>query len=409
MSNLPALKIKPQDAIERIREKFPDEAAALEAVVKNNVVALGTDEAFALRDNEGVIRAFKMICQLSIANGGLVRLPIGGGTDIVSAQGYEIWAEKAAASVIFPTEVLVYGKAMENPAPLFDPDKNWTGWAVRAAAFRFSGMGLPQVSDRTVIFDINNRKNIEFLGKAKKFPQAFRVLAKGAKPPADDGSWIEYEFDKSSSLWVNASHNEALDWYSDISQLVKNSLQLAQTHAARNALKHLSGLQKAPDKTGVWNIPVIAWRPDGGGIVKWDPTTYKNLQAKVSNLISGDRSEFKQIEITSGVDHLEEEDYEAVTAGEVDETSTRAPEEQSAGTAEASRPAKKDSGKKKQLSEADQQVINNLKVAIDAFPEDFKAACVGLQIKQLSAHEYDPKTAAAIMREINHIIDTRNQ
>jgi hypothetical protein len=395
--NLPAVPMKPADAVKRIEKDFPEEAKLLWAVVKNNILALGTDEVFALRDKDGEIRAFKQICSLSLVNGGLVTLPIAGGVIIVSAQGYEMWAEKAAASVIFPVEVMVYGKPMANPAALHDTNGDWTGWAIRAAAFRLSSMGLPIVSDRTVIFDINNRRNIEFLAKAKKYQQAFRILAKDAHPPEDNGSWIEYEFDKASSLWVNASHNEALDWYSDISQMIKNSLQLAQTHAARNALKHLSGLQKAPDKTGVWDIPVIAWRPVSGSIIKWDPTTYKNLQTKISAMISGDRSEFKQIELASGVDMIGAEDVAAVNAGEVDETTTAAGTE---GERKEEAPEKK-----KARPKEEQKVINQLRAMIKSMPEEFGKACFQLELKELDADQYEVETAKKIMEKVTDLME----
>ncbi|MCE5212639.1 MAG: hypothetical protein LLG40_13940 [Deltaproteobacteria bacterium] len=432
MSNLPA--VLPKKAIENIREKFPAEAAALEAVVNSNIIALGLDEAFALRDKDGDIRAFKQNCRLSVNNGGLVSLPVGGGTFIVSAQGFEIWAEKAAASVIFPTEVIVYGKKMENPAQLTDKDGNWTGWAVRAAAFRFSSMGIPQVSDRTVIFDIDTWKNIDFLAKAKKFKQAFRIKAKGSTPPEEKGEWIEYPFDRYSSLWVNASHEEAIDWYAEISQRIKNSLQLAQTHAARNALKHLSGLQKAPDKSGVWDIPVIAWRPVSGGIVKWDPTTYKNLQNKVSGLISGDRSEFKEVEIDAGTDNLEHEDHLAIAASEVDETTQQETEviseEEKAAAIDVGKtevqeekvkpdpeqPKKEKAVSKKEKSaenrtsaatgpvvSADQQkVLKNLSVMKGTFPNEYAQACVNAGIGE---RDITVEDAPAIIKEMNKILE----
>jgi hypothetical protein len=401
-TKLPAVQLKPLDAVKRIEKDYPQEAKLLLAVVENNILALGTDEVFALRDKEGEVRAFKQICQLSLVNGGLVNLPIAGGVIIVSAQGYEMWAEKAAASVIFPVEVMVYGKPMANPAALHDANGDWTGWAIRAAAFRLSAMGLPIVSDRTVIFDINNRRNIEFLAKAKKYQQAFKILAKKANPPEENGSWIEYEFDKASSLWVNASHNEALDWYADISQMIKNSLQLAQTHAARNALKHLSGLQKAPDKTGVWNIPVIAWRPTSGNIIKWDPTTYKNLQTKISAMVSGDRSEFKQIELTSGVDTLDETDIAAVNAGEVDETAHAAGAE---GEHKEEGAAQEPKEKKKARPKEDQKVIQQLRAVIKSMPDEFAKACFALELKELEADQYEVDTAKKIMEKVTELME----
>ena len=440
MANLPA--ILPKKAIENIKEKFPAEAAALEAVVNSNIVALGLDEAFALRDKDGDIRAFKQNCRLSVQNGGLVKLPVGGGVHIISAEGYEMLAEKAAASVIFPTEVIVYGKKLENPAPLTDKDGNWTGWAVRAAAFRFSSMGIPQVSDRTVIFDIDTWKNIDFLAKAKKFKQAFRIKAVGSSAPTEAGEWISYPFDRFTTLWVNSAHEEAIDWYSEISQRIKNSLQLAQTHAARNAMKHLLGLQKAPDQSGVWDIPVIAWRPISGNIIKWDPTTYKNLQNKVSGLISGDRSDFKEVEMDSGTDNLGVEDHLAIAAGEVDETTTATTppeiisEEEKTGAIEVGQdqqqtekvpeqplaeekkvrktpaPNKEKTAAKTDnrvsqvagpvLSVDQQKVVKNLGVMKGTFPAEYAQACLNAGIGD---REVTIEDAPAIIKEMNRILE----
>jgi hypothetical protein len=310
-----------------------------------------------------------------------------------------MWGESAGASVIFPTEVMVFGKPQPNPAPLKDPvTGDWMGWVVRAAAFRYSAMGIPMVSDRTVIFDIVNHKHIDFLAKAKKTPQAFKVRAKGAAAPADDGSWIEYPFDSASSLWVNASHGEALDWYSEISQMIKNSLQLAQTHAARNAMKHLSGIQKSPGKKPVWDVQVIAWRPTSGGLIKWDPTTYKDLQKKVSGLIDGDRSEFKQVELKTGVDYIGEEDRLAVAAGEVDET-TQGQEEV------IDLPGQGEDGGKSTGQEQtdDDKVLKNLAVTKKNFPQEYAAACQGLGIEPDAG--VDVAIAVTIIKTVSRMID----
>lgn len=401
-ANLPTKVLTPQAAISNISKQFPEEAKALESVVRQSIIALGVDECFALRDKDGDIKAFKSVAHLSIANGGLVKLPVGGGVNMISAQGYEMWAEKAAAQIIHPAEVNVYGETVaQNPAPLKNKDGEWCGWAVRSVAVRFTPMGIPQVADRTVIFDVENRKNIDFLAKAKKFKQAFRIMAKGGNAPDETGSWIEYPFDKQSSLWVNASHEEALDWYSEISQMMKNSLQLAITHADRNALKHLSGLQKVPGNATEWNIPVIAWRATSG-IIKWDGTAYKNLQNKVSALTSGDRSEFKEIELTSGTDEIGDEDIQIVNAGEIDETTV------SADSAEQQLPNTADSGgqsgdskKKVEFTAEEKKVMNNLKTMKNQFPSEFAECCSSLGI---DPDNYTPVDSKKIIQGMNVLL-----
>ena len=173
-SNLPM--ITPKKAIENISKQFPEEAKVLEAVTQNNILVLGEDQAFALRDKDGDIRCFAQKLTLSEKDGTLVQ-PVPGGPFVVSAQGYEWWANASGACVIFPSEVLVDGQWKMNP--YVDRDKtNRRILAIyaRAIAFRFSDKGIPQVSDWTTIFDTPSYRMVDLLGKAKKFPQAFRLL-----------------------------------------------------------------------------------------------------------------------------------------------------------------------------------------------------------------------------------------
>jgi len=393
----PAVLMTPEMAISRIKDQFPGEAALLASVVKNSILALGEDQAFALRDKDGEIRAIKTVLRLSTQNGGLVKLPFGGPNDniIISAEGYEMWREKAGAQVIYPETVLVDGQYVKNPAQLKDKDGDFAGWIISAVAFRLSPFGIPQVCERTFICDINNLMSIEFLAKAKKYKQAFRILSKGGDGPQEEGTWIEYPFDKRSSLFVNSSHSEGLDWYADIAQMVKHSLQKALTQTERNALKHLSGLQKAP--ANVWDIPVICYRSSNGSIIKWDPTTYVSLKQKVAGLIHGDRSEFAQIELTRGTDVIGEED-ELATSDVTEEDKINAIDAN--GGDIPSGPGKDEPG----LSDESRKLLANLAVTKKEFPDEYTAACqvVGAD----PGADHDAHTANKIMVAVNSIIDS---
>ena len=121
------------------------------------------------------------------------------------------------------------------------------------------------------------------------------------------------------NLWINTSHDEVITWLSQILNREKKAMDFAQTFAKRNALKHLSGIQKAPSNQ--WRFPVLAWRPTGNNIVKWDASQYANLQNRVSEMTeSGGVDEFnKKIEIQKGAERTsEEEGFEALEA-EVDQ------------------------------------------------------------------------------------------
>jgi len=293
-----------QAALETIQD--PEAKSLLSMVVAQNIAVLGEDEAFLMRDKNGEIRAFKQRCSLSLRDGTLVQ-PTPGGPHVISAQGYEKWAEAAGACVIFPKEVLVGQDWMPNPFAERDPNnRRILAVHARAVAFRFTSKGLPSVSDWTTIFDTPSYRLIDLLAKAKKFPQAFRLLPAELKPE-DPGTWASYPFDESTNLFVNTSHDEALTWFSQILNREKKSMDFAQTFAKRNALKHLSGLQKVPGNGAEWNISVLCWRPTAGNIIKWDASEYVNLQKRVGSLIDGNGSEFEQIEYQAGKEAVSDE------------------------------------------------------------------------------------------------------
>ena len=285
---------------------------------QKNVVAIGTDEAFALIDKDGQIKAFKTMLTLSIKDGTLVEIGKSFGNYkapvAISAQGFETWAEKTGASVIFPKDVLVGDSLKPNPYMERDPKNNRVlAVHARAVAFKYSPMGLPQVCDWSTIFDVPSYRMIDLLAKAKKKPQAFKLLPNEMTPAADNNeTWAKYPFDEATSLRLNTSHNEVLDWFKSIINREKKAMDFAQTFARRNALKHLSGLQKPPEGLHQWSFPVLSWRPTGNNIVKWDASQYEQLQGRVSSMIEGDHNEFdagktKQLEVKKGVETISHE------------------------------------------------------------------------------------------------------
>lgn len=284
-----------------ILQKHPDlqnnEAfEVIKGAISNNVVALGEHEAFALRDSEGEIRCFKQRLTLSLKDKTLVQIP--GGDIGISAQGYEQWAEGAGANCIFPDNVLVGNKWQPNPYAIEGDNGRIKRIYARAVSFKFSSKGIPQVCDWTTTFDTPSYRMIDLIAKAKRFPQAFKLLPKDMGKPNDEGTWGSYVFDETMVLWVNSAHEEALQWYGQIINREKKAMDFAQTFARRNSLKHLSGLQKAPGP--VWTMTVLCWRPTSGNIVKWDATQYANLRTRVGGLIHSQGKDFKAIEMQTG-------------------------------------------------------------------------------------------------------------
>lgn len=399
MKNTPAVTI--DNAMVTLEEmKTPESKTILDyiqAIKTKNIAVLGVDEAFTLTDGEGQIKAFKSALQLSESAGTLIQ-PVYNGPFVVSAQGYEVWAEKTGTSVIFPKEVLVGTEWMPNPYAERDP-KNRRILAVhaRAVAFKFSSMGIPQVSDWTTIFDTPSYRMIDLLAKAKKKPQAFKLLPADVQPDVTNNeTWASYPFDESTKLWVNTSHEEVIGWYSTILNREKKAMDFAQTFAKRNALKHLSGLQKAPGNQ--WVISVLAWRPTGNNVVKWDATQYSQLQDRVAGIIEGDSSGFgdnkiKQLEIKKGLERAsEDENFQALE----DATDPEDQPEIASGT------------EKKSIAPARKELSKEVMQAVTLsgqFPDEFKEACVSLKIENVLPEDLEDKQAIAVCKKIGLILD----
>lgn len=404
MSN--QLQVIPQNAIALLEQQdTPEAKAVLEYVIaikQKNIAILGDDEAFILQGSNGKIKAFKRALMLSEQNGGLVKPGYGDMPYIVSAQGYEMWQDAAGASVIFPKEVLVGNEWKPNPYAERDP-KNRRILAVhaRAIAFRYSSMGIPQVSDWTTIFDTPSYRMIDLLAKAKKFPQCFKVLPKDMKPVVEKGkeiseTWADYPFDESMNLWINTSHNEVITWLSQILNREKKAMDFAQTFAKRNALKHLSGIQKAPGN--IWRIAVTSWRAEGNNIVKWDTAQYYQLQDRVVGLIEGGTDEFdNKVEIQQGYERTSEDEETVALEAEVDPEDSPTDQEKS----DNQTPTESE----KELSKAVKQAVYTAKT----FPDEFKQACSELGYTTSSpVEQWDDKSAIEVVNKVSELVDAQN-
>jgi len=388
--NLPALTTDPHisGAISRMMEAAPDDMQLIARWVgdikSQQTVALGIDEAFALRDEQGEIQAYKQGLYLSKEMGTLIQ-PAFNSPFVISAQGYEVWADVAGASCIFPKEVLVNGEWKQNPFVERDPEsKRLIAVHARATAFKHSAKGIPQVSDWTTIYDAPAYRLIDLLAKAKKCPQAFKLLPIEMAKPEDKGTWAKYPFDEATCLWVNTAHDDALTWFSQILNREKKAIDFAQTFAKRNSLKHLSGLQKAPGPE--WSIPVVCWRPMNGSIIKWDSSQYSALQDRVVNMIEGDTGSFAAgaIELKTGKERTTEDaNFSAMEAATDPEDQADvidiAPQKSEPATEEPPAPVKPE--KEKVVAQVaptrtpeEEKVFANLRAAADFFEKEYAAA-----------------------------------
>ena len=329
------LQIQAEASLNAVIASMPTDGKVLSQYLAGlhhkHIVSLGENEAFALRTKVGKICSFKQKLVLSVDNGGLVQ-PVPGGPFVISAQGYEKWSEAAGANVMFPKTVIVDGVPQTNPHVVRDESNGRTkGIYARAVAFRYSDKGLPMVRDWTTFYDVPGYRMIDLIAKAAKCPQAFALHPTDDGKPTGPGKWGGYAFDEVMTLWVDGSHKEALDWYKTIINREKKAMDFAQTFACRNACKHLSGLQRAPSNR--WELTVICWRPESGGLMQWDGAAYDNMLGQIESLGSGQgqialSSGEKPItvEYTRGVDSMDAEP-DLIGAEDEDSAPDQAPAE----------------------------------------------------------------------------------
>ncbi len=393
------------------KQDTPEAKAILDYVMmieKKNIAVLGTDEAFLLQDSGGQIKAFKKALTLSTQAGTLIQ-PVYKGDLVVSAQGYEVMNEATGTSVIFPKEVLVGGEWRPNPyAERDETNRRILAVHARAVAFKYSSMGIPQISDWTTIFDTPSYRMIDLLAKAKKFPQAFRVLPKDLKPEVNEKvveTWANYPFDESLNLWINTSHDEVITWLSQILNREKKAMDFAQTFAKRNASKHLHGIQKAPCDN--WRFSVLAWRPTGNNIVKWDAAQYADLQDRVAGMIEGGGGdEFQQkIEMQKGTEKAsEEENSEAL------EAETNPEDNQESGDQSATQETKQPEADKP--TEAVKEPSKDVKQAdyiAKTFPAEFSEAVKELGVNiMLPINEWSNETVVNVCQKVADLVDQQN-
>jgi hypothetical protein len=287
--------------------------------------------------------------------------------------------------------VLVDGVQQQNPHIVRDKaTQRIIAIYCRSIAFEYSDKGIPKVSDRTSIFDVPSYRLIDLLGKAKKVPQAFRLLPKSAKID-EPGTWAKYPFDDQTDLHVNTSHPEALSFFAQIINREKKALDIAQTFSQRNALKHLTGIQNAPGNAKEWTVPVVCWRPTGDNVMMWSQASYANAQKQIEAMASG----AEEAEIVQGTDYVHEENPDVIEQDIVDIEDRTADDE----PAQTQPPAQMQEMLRQEPADPIWRKLDSMKQS--AVSEYYHKA---LKFMKISEPE-TPKQAAAIIAAANEIMD----
>lgn len=328
---------------------------------------LNVNQVAVIRTKDGKIAMFKSSVSLSTADGTLVNVPgmgkkiDGGGwqpTYLVSAMGYAAMASRSGLVVLNAPTVVVDGQVQQNPHIVRDSGGRVMQVYCRSICFGYTAMGQPAASDRTAVFDLGLYRLVDLVGKAKKVPQAFRIL------PADHDRpgplWARYGIDEATTLWVDTSAQEYIEWQGQMLNRAKKAAEFAQSFAQRNAIKHHPNIRVHTSATPSTAAQVLCWRPVEG-TMRWDMSKYELLIGQAAEITGG-----RDVQVTQGSDNLHEdvEMIKAESGAAPDEDDQ--PEDQGQGS---DAPASAGNGAGVDPVVRDVEIMRNIEAMIQTLPK----------------------------------------
>lgn len=427
-NNLPAIADRQADvkkALTAIGENHPKELEViknfLNLVAMQDIRVLGQNELFVIRSADGKAVSVKRKVRLSITDGTLIKL--GSKPDspvIMTAVAFERLSEAANIVVINPPEVMVDGKSVNNPHLEYDANGLATRVHSRSVAMGYTATGIPAISDRTCIFDIDLYRMVDLLAKAKYNQTAFKLLPVGMKPEGK-GTWAEYKFDGSTALWVDTSHKDAITWYAQNVNRQKKAIEFAQTFSSRNAVKHhpAIAMQRVPDGTATYDAEVFGWLQVEGHF-KWNMAAYAEMADKAGEIADGNVIE-ENIQVIEGKDDIgihNDGENDITTAMDiediVEEEENQASDEQPPGptpqTQKQTEPAPESEPVKEQDSQPaahDSNARKKLNAAIQSVGDDYyqqARANIGIP-ETIKTLFLDDQQCETIVTEMNSVLD----
>lgn len=300
----------------------------------SNVVDLMT---IAIRSKDGVIRLFKSKVRLSAAAKTLVA-PQGMAkkvgdrwvpTYLITAPGFVEMAGAAGITTVNASTVIVDGVAQPNPYMVRDSRGGAKMVYCRALAFGYTKLGVPVVSDRTVVFDLPMYRLVDLLGKAKTHPEAFKILP--ARAPSPGESWADYPVDDSTTLWADTSALEFIQWMAQMVNRARKAMEIAQTFAQRNAIKsHPNIPYSSFDGQSDVTVEIACWRPTEG-VMRWDMSQFTSAVKQIEAMSTGGTGvDGGPVQVVRGTDELSQDPtlISAEAAVAADESDPVVPEEE---------------------------------------------------------------------------------
>jgi hypothetical protein len=367
------------------------------------------------RDKGGEIRSVTRSVKLSVDDGTLVRLPMGGtdGTLIPSARGFTEMA--ASCGVVLKPNPSVFVDGREYPSPHVDRDgKIWA----RAVAVGRTALGTLFATNKVVIYDADLYNIQDLLAKAKQAQNAafFRILPfQGAKDnqllgSPEQGKWVGYPLDQFTVLWVDCSCPQFISWYGEMVNRRKNAIRTAQTHADRNALAaHPALPAQRKFKTPTAVIPCKSWFSKDGNILDSGKLEFlgdkmlaagHEVEVEKEQVIAIDGSSPETCAVLKAearADIAEPVDAETGDDPEVVDETLAAPETAPAATVVQQEPA----AEPEQQRTARMELLVSVEQCRRARPNLFAAVCKKLELDPTNVGKADTATLAKIIERLS--------
>lgn len=244
-------------------------------------------QALAIRTKAGELRLFRTQVKLSIADGTLVK-PYGMPVTLVTFEGYKVQAGQAGLQTIMAHTVVVDGQEQKNPHVVRDENHQALVVTCRAFTMGYTSMGIPVISDRTVIFDLQAYQAVDLLGKVDRCPAAFKLMDAAARP---EKGWSAYPVDGVMAVHVNRATPEALDFVKNQMNRRRKAVEIAQTFAQRNSMKGHPAIRFHKLESGMEAlVPILAWRPVQGQGYSWDMMAFGERIHLIEDVVAGKAS-----------------------------------------------------------------------------------------------------------------------
>lgn len=244
----------------------------------------------------------------------------------LTAAAYHKLNRVAGINIVTPPTLFYNGQEQSNPYVIEAKEPG----VIKALIMRRMGIGFSPtgnlvIIDRTLYFNIATYFQQSLMkianqkpGVAKMGVRYFCPFAPDIEPKKGDDDewyvvdknagkvWLFRQVEAGSGLWLEISHPEMNDAFSEHTQRQKFAERIAQTILDRNILKThpCIGIQNVvPDQKGIAQVTVYGWKHD---------FTQQDFQDIVEKTVKGEEIEAEVIRETDEVDIQDEVDVEDV-------------------------------------------------------------------------------------------------